>query len=273
MIRKLHPDYAPGSVRLMVVLENPRAILRAHEIMDALHPYFAGASLGWHDYLASTARIFREDANYRIPVKADPDIVIKYIKASHLLLAEAVGSRGGIKVGGMYGILPTPGHEASLQVTLKGFIKDVVTQMKRELTGFWVAHPDFVRIGLALVEAWKRREAGDKAPLTELVKGLLAPAQHKEILAFIEGPDIEGLDPSDPGYVRSLIVADIETSDFIANNHPDEIRYNVFQSLQYLTDWLAGNGCVALPTSIAGIPVRVMDDLATAERSRWEVWH
>jgi len=29
----------------------------------------------------------------------------------------------------------------------------------------------------------------------------------------------------------------------------------------------------ALPTSIDGIPVRVMDDLATAERSRWEVWH
>ena len=67
--------------------------------MDALHPYFVGASLGWHDYLASTARLFREDGNYRIPVKADPNIVIKYIKASHSLLADVVGSRGGIKVG------------------------------------------------------------------------------------------------------------------------------------------------------------------------------
>jgi hypothetical protein len=95
-----------GTIRLMIVLENPRAILRTHEIMDALHPYFVGASLGWHDYLASTARIFKEDGNYRIPVKADPNIVIKYIKASHSLLADVVGSRGGIKVGGMYGILP-----------------------------------------------------------------------------------------------------------------------------------------------------------------------
>src|SRR5262249_21518949 len=123
MIRERHPSYALGTVRLMIVLENPRAIVRAHEIMDALHPYFAGASLGWHDYLASTARIFKEDPCYRIPVKADPEIVIKYIKASHRLLADAVGSRGGIKVGGMYGILPLAGDPESLQITLRGFFK------------------------------------------------------------------------------------------------------------------------------------------------------
>ncbi len=42
---------------------------------------------------------------------------------------------------------------------------DGVTQLKRGLTGFWVAHPDFVRLGLALVEAWRLREAGNPAPL------------------------------------------------------------------------------------------------------------
>jgi allantoicase len=40
-----------------------------------------------------------------------------------------------------------------------------------------------------------------------------------------------------------------------------------------LADWLSGNGCVALPALINNTPIRVMDDLATAERSRWEVWH
>ncbi len=275
MIKSLHKDYVLGSVRLMIVLENPRAIVRTHEIMDALYPYFVGASLGWHDYLGSTARVFKEDSHYRIPVKADPDIVIKYIKASHLLLANVVGSRGGIKVGGMYGILPLENdlHSESFQATILGFIKDVVTQMKRDLTGYWVAHPDFVRLGLAIVEAWKIHSKGDSKPLEELVKSLLANEHHKDILEFIYGDDIEDLDLDDPNYVRSLIVADIKESDFIANNHPDEIRYNVFQSLQYITDWLSGNGCVALPAIVKGIPVRVMDDLATAERSRWEVWH
>lgn len=275
LLQKIHPEYKLGSIRLMIVLENPRAVFRVHEIMDELHPYFVGASLGWHDYLASTARLFKEDSNYRIPVKADPDIVIKYIKASHDLLAHVVGPRGGIKVGGMYGILPiTPELKTpSYQITIKGYIKDVVTQMKRNLSGFWVAHPDFVRQGLALLEAWKFHAQGDSSKLETLVKELLDEKYHQEILDFIHGPDIEGLDLDDPMFPRSLIVADLKESDFIPNNHPDEIRYNVFQSLQYITDWLSGNGCVALPSIVTGTPVRVMDDLATAERSRWEVWH
>ena len=52
-----------------------------------------------------------------------------------------------------------------------------------------------------------------------------------------------------------------------------QVRLNAFQSIQYLTSWLAGNGCVALPAVVEGVAVRVMDDLATVERSRWEVWH
>ncbi len=275
LLKAQFPSYSLGSVRLMIVLENPRAIVRVNEIIDNLYPYFVGASLGWHDFLASTARIFKEDSHYRIPVKADPDIVIKYIKASHHLLANVVGGRGGIKVGGMYGILPLDSdpQSASFQMTLFGFFKDVITQLKRELTGFWVAHPDFVRLGLALVEAWKQQASKQNNSLDQLVTALLKPDYHKQILEFIHGPDIEGLSESDENYVRSLIVADIKESDFIANNHPEEIRYNVFQSLQYLTDWLRGNGCVALPSHVNGISVRVMDDLATAERSRWEVWH
>lgn len=274
-IKVQHPEYALGTVRLMIVLENPRAILRTHEIMDELYPYFAGASLGWHDYLASTARLFKEDSNYRIPVKADPDIVIKYIKASHHLLSDVVGSRGGIKVGGMYGILPLDSdpNSESFQITLKGYIKDVITQLKRNLTGFWVAHPDFVRLGLALVEAWKLHKEGKPEFLIEYIKSLLQTKHHLEILNFIENPDIEGLNQADSQYVRSLLVANIKESDYRANNDPEEIRYNIFQTLQYLTDWLCGNGCVALPAEINGVPVRVMDDLATAERSRWEVWH
>lgn len=275
LIQKKISSYKTGTIRLMIVLENPRAVFRTHEIMDELYPYFVGASLGWHDYLASTARLFKEDSNYRIPVKADPDIVIKYIKASHDLLSDVVGSRGGIKVGGMYGILPvtTDLRSPSYQMTIKGYIRDVITQMKRNLSGFWVAHPDFVRLGLALLEAWKFHASGDSSKLDRMVKELLDEKYHKEILDFIHGPDIKGLDKDSPMYARALIVADVKESDFIANNHPDEIRYNVFQSLQYLTDWLSGNGCVALPATVGGVPVRVMDDLATAERSRWEVWH
>jgi len=275
MIKKIHPKYILGTVRVLIVLENPRAVFRVNEIMDELYPYFVGASLGWHDYLGSTARLFKEDSNYRIPVKADPNIVIKHIKGSHELLAAVVGKRGGIKIGGMYGVLPISSDikSNSFQISIRGFIKDVVTQLKRDLNGFWVAHPDFVRLGLALVEAWKQYSDGQEENLYRFINELIDEKYQNELISFIKGKDIQGLDYADPLYKRSLIVADIKESSYISNNSPKEIAYNVFQSLQYLTDWLSGNGCVALPAQIEDESVRMMDDLATAERSRWEVWH
>ena len=51
------------------------------EMGEALYPYFLGGSLGWHDFLASTARLFRHDPDYRIG-QADPDIVIRNIRES-----------------------------------------------------------------------------------------------------------------------------------------------------------------------------------------------
>src|SRR4051794_1486986 len=57
------------------------------------------------------------------------------------------------------------------------------------------------------------------------------------------------------------------------NSDMKDVGFNVHQLLHNLENWLSGNGCVALPTKVDGVAVRVMDDLATAERSRWEVWH
>ena len=142
------------------------------------------------------------------------------------------------------------------------------------LNGFWVAHPAFVRVGLALVEAWRRGES----TVTELAKALVPnPREHEPLLAFVFDEDAEGLDVKDPCYLRSVLAATIEVSDVIANDDPEEVRYNVFQALQYLCDWLSGNGCVALPATMKNcegesVFVRVMDDLATTERSRWELW-
>ena len=62
-LSEMDPAYQVGQVRLFTVFENPRAIFRIQEIADALHPYFAGGSLGWHD--------FRIDGT---PVQARPEL-------------------------------------------------------------------------------------------------------------------------------------------------------------------------------------------------------
>lgn len=230
--------------------------------------------------MASAARLFKHDPNYRIPVKADPDIVIRHIRESHRILADQLTPCGAMRIGGMYGVLFEDGDPASFQVSMVGYIRDVVTQMKRGLDGFWVAHPDFVRIGIALVEAWRCLERnGDEQTLRELISVLVPdPVELVPLLEFVFGDDVPGLDLDDPRYPRAVLAATLETSPVIANDDPEEVRYNVFQALQYLADWLMGNGCVALPASLRNqrgddVPVRIMDDLATTERSRWELWH
>ncbi len=279
MIQELDPDYQRGTVKLFVVFENPRAIFRIREIADALHPYFVGGSLGWHDFLASTARLFKHDPRYQIPVKADPYIVINHIRESHHILCEALKPIGGIAIGGMYGTLYEDHNPASFEVSIVGYIKDVCTQLRRGLDGFWVAHPNFVRLGIALVHAWRLYErdqvGGDlKSLIAALVPNL---KEQVPLLDFVFGEDVTGLSQDHPLYQRGVLAADIETSELISNSDEAEVRYNIFQALQYLTDWLCGNGCVALPAQLnnavgESVFVRVMDDLATTERSRWELW-
>jgi malate synthase len=279
LIKKENPQYELGSVRLFIVFENPRAIFRIKEIAEELHPYFVGGSLGWHDFLASTARLFKCDPNYRIPVKADPNIVIKHIKESHEILRDAMQPIGGVSIGGMYGTLYEDGNPQSFEVSMVGYIRDVITQMKRGLDGFWVAHPNFVRIGIALVEAWRRfeKDSSDQT-LRDLISILVPnPKELSPLLNFIFGKDVDGLSNDDPMYERSVLAANIKISSVIANHDEKEVRYNIFQALQYITDWLCGNGCVALPAQLNNsdgepIFVRIMDDLATTERSRWELW-
>lgn len=273
------PDYALGAVRVLVVFENPRAIFRIREMAAALGPHFLGGSLGWHDFLASTARLFCHDPNYRIPVKADPDIVIHHIKESHDILVRCLAPIGAMKLGGMYGVLFEEGDADSYRVSMIGFVRDVVTQLKRGLDGYWVAHPDFVRVGIALVEAYRRRQRDPAdGSLDALVRALVPrDGDQQRLLAFVNGPDVQGLQEDDPRYLRGVLAADLEASPVIANDDPEEIRYNVFQAVQYLADWLCGNGCVALPATLRDaegnkVFVRIMDDLATTERSRWELW-
>ncbi|MDB9786862.1 serine hydrolase [Bacteriovoracaceae bacterium] len=277
LILKQHASYIKESIRLFVVLENPRAMFRLDEIMDELYPYFAGASLGWHDLLASTARIFKEDSQYRIPAKSDPNIVLKYIRTAHEHLATSVGKRGGIKIGGMYGVLPNCNdlNGPSMQISLKGLFKDVIIQFRRGLEGLWIAHPDYIRVTFAIRSCWEKliEDPKDKS-FTTLIQALFSNEEDRaELIEFITKPDVPKISVEDPLYHRKLIVADLMESPEVKNNSELELRYNISQILHYLIDWLHGNGCVALPATIDGVDVRVMDDLATIERGRFELWH
>jgi hypothetical protein len=76
-VARRFPDYPLGSLRTILVFENPRAIFRIREMAEALHPYFLGGSLGWHDFLASTARTPHPSSSpRRISLSSSPTAVL-----------------------------------------------------------------------------------------------------------------------------------------------------------------------------------------------------
>ncbi len=65
----------------------------------------------------------------------------------------------------------------TMQVCLRGLIRDVLLQLRRGLNGFWIAHPDFVRVGMALVVAFQKGEGTLRTLVHALVSDPAAAAQ------------------------------------------------------------------------------------------------
>ena len=153
---------------------------------DTLYPHFLGGSLGWHDFLGSTARLLGTIPIIEFREGGSEHRHQSYSWSLHQILAEALDPIGAIKIGGMYGILYEEGNAASFEICMVGFIKDVFTQMKRGLDGFWVLHPSFVRIGIAMVEAWRRHQSGsDLEAVPQLVRALVPnPQEHEPLIGL-----------------------------------------------------------------------------------------
>jgi len=152
--------------------------------------------------------VFKEGRELHIPVRPIPKSSSSTSKASRLL-ARVVGSRGGIKIGGMAAAccrwtLGTDGRV--FQVTIKGFIKDVITQMKRDLSGaFGWHHPFRYALGVALVERLEAAGRTMSPQNSKLITSLLDQKNHKEILAFVNGPDIKASAPATRSSARALL--------------------------------------------------------------------
>lgn len=275
-VKLRHPKYRPGSVRVLVVFESPRAIFRIREIAAALSPWFLGGSLGWNDLLASTARLFREDPNHRIPGVGDKEGARAAMREALRVLSRDLGAIGAAKIGGLYRVHADDDDARSWPAVFGGLVRDVAPQLRRGVDGFWVAQIALARPAIALVEAWRRRDADPADPsLDRLLQAMLPdPAELAAARAAVDADDGGGIDPADPLYVRGLLAA--------AGGRPtgadeEDVRAGVTRALYALTAWLAGAGGVeraAVITSPGGarVAARVTEDLAIVERIRWELW-
>jgi malate synthase len=148
------------------------------------------------------------------------------------LLVRTCHKRGAHAMGGMAAFIPSRRDPQVNEVALAKVRDDKTRESRDGFDGSWVAHPDLVPV------------------CREVFDGVL------------------GDQPNQLGRLREEV--SVDAADLLAvAKTPGEIteaglRSNISVGLQYLANWLAGTGAVAI--------FNLMEDAATAEISRSQIW-
>ena len=221
-----------GTIRATVLIETIPAAFEMEEILYALRPHIAGLNAGRWDYLFSIIKYFRDDPAMVLPDRASVTMTAPFMRAYTELLVSTCHRRGAFAMGGMAAFIPSRRDPAVNEVALGKVREDKEREATDGFDGSWVAHPDLVPVCMEIFD----RTLGDR------------PNQLDRRRDEVSVAAAQLLD------VASAGGAVTEAG----------LRNNVSVALQYLESWLRGNGAVAINN--------LMEDAATAEISRSEVW-
>jgi malate synthase len=159
-------------------------------------------------------------------------MTVPFMRAYTDLLVATCHRRGAHAIGGMAAFIPSRRDPEVNATALAKVREDKVRESSDGFDGTWVAHPDLVPVA------------------TEVFDGVL------------------GGRPNQVGRLRDDVEADADSLldfDVPGGEITDEgLRANVAVGVRYLDAWLSGTGA-------AGID-NLMEDVATAEISRAQVW-
>lgn len=244
--------YRPGALRCLAIVENVFAAYQKEEILFALRDYIVGLNCGWHDYMASIGAVHQNLPSFTMAPKSNLRIVVEHLEAYQMGVVDACKRRGAIPIGGMNGMVPPrgPHAKASWERIVPAFAQDFNVQVDRGLEGCWLAMPKLAPVILKLIadmEERKRKQSPEQRK-----------AEHMKIVERIRQITHEKM------LVSGL---DYEVS------KEEDCERNLSDAIQYLTSYLAGNGYVPITKTFPdGVPVTLVEDAATLERSRRELW-
>jgi malate synthase len=222
-----------GTIRATVLIETIPAAFEMEEILYELRDHSAGLNAGRWDYLFSIIKKFRtRGREFVLPERNSVTMTAPFMRAYTELLVRTCHGRGAHAMGGMAAFIPSR-RDAQVNEQALAKVRDDKTRESRDgFDGSWVAHPDLVPI------------------CREVFDGVLGDA------------------PNQLGKLRedvSVAAADLLAIDLTPGVITEAgLRNNVSVGLQYLANWLGGNGAVAI--------FNLMEDAATAEISRSQVW-
>ena len=217
-----------GTIRATVLIETITAAFEMDEILHELKDHSIGLNCGRWDYIFSYIKKIGFDRRYLLPgrskVTMDSPFMDSYVK----LLTETCHKRGTFAMGGMAAQVPIRGDDEANQNAISKVMNDKEREARIGMDGTWVAHP-----------------------------GLILHARSVFDHYFKEDNQIKNL-------VTYEIDADDLLQPLIGTVSKYDINNNISVSLEYLTNWLEGNGCVAINN--------LMEDMATVEIARAQLW-
>jgi len=225
-------DIPQGSVRATVLIETILAAFEMEEILYELREHSAGLNAGRWDYMFSLIKKFRNRSDMVLPDRAQITMTVPFMRAYTELLVRTCHRREAFAMGGMAAFIPSRKDPEVNRVALSKVREDKVREADDGFDGTWVAHPDLVPVAM------------------EVFDGVLGerPNQIDRKREDVQVTADQLLDFRVPG----------------GKVTEAGLRNNVSVALQYLANWLGGNGAVAI--------FNLMEDAATAEISRSQVW-
>jgi malate synthase len=222
-------DIPEGSIKATVLIETILAAFEMDEIIYELKNHMAGLNCGRWDYIFNFIKRFKNIPAYIFPDRAQITMTRHCMHAYSLLAIKTCHRRGAHAIGGMAAQIPIKNDPEANAKALAKVREDKIREATDGHDGTWVAHPGLVQIA---------KEEFDKAmPTANQIEKLRQDVQvTPEDLLKLPGGTI-----TEAG-----------------------LRTNIDVGIQYMAEWLLGNGCVPI--------YNLMEDAATAEISRTQLW-
>jgi len=222
-----------GTIKATALIETLPAAFEMDEILYALRDHSAGLNAGRWDYIFSAIKVHRDDPAANLPDRASVTMTVPFMRAYTELLVATCHRRGAHAMGGMAALIPSRRDADATERALAGVRADKEREVTAGFDGTWVAHPDLVPTAMTVFE----QALGERDNQLERRRDDVDVSEADLLDLRVQGAQV-----TQAG-----------------------VRANVRVAVRYLASWLSGSGAAAIDG--------LMEDVATAEISRAQLWH
>src|SRR5712692_4204480 len=221
-----------GTIRATVLIETVLAAFEMEAILYELRDHSSGLNAGRWDYIFSIIKKFRNRPDFVLPDRVQVTMTVPFMRAYTELLVKTCHRRGAHAMGGMAAFIPSRRDPEVTRVALAKVKEDKDREAGDGFDGTWVAHPDLVSTATDAFD----RVLGDRPNQLERQRPEVSVAARQLLDVRVPGGTIT----------------------------ENGLRMNVSVGIQYIESWMRGTGAAAINN--------LMEDVATAEISRSQVW-